>query len=124
MIAGLPKLLIVDDQKDLAVSLGAIASTIGFDVQVSTSPVEFQKLFRATKPQYAVIDIVMPNIDGIELAQWTFNESPLTNIVLISGYNPYWGFSARKLLESNSPTNVTFLEKPVSKSSLQSALGR
>jgi len=37
-----------------------------------------------------ITDIVMPNIDGIELVQYIKSKYPLTNIIAITGNNPYY----------------------------------
>lgn len=37
-----------------------------------------------------ITDIVMPNIDGIELVQYIKSKYPLTDIIAVTGNNPYY----------------------------------
>lgn len=51
-----------------------------------------------------ITDIVMPNIEGIELIEKVSNISPKTNIIAVSGGNPYYLYILNKMGIANTFT--------------------
>lgn len=64
------RLLIVDDQPALGEIVRRTAAGLGYDVKVTTHAEEFMAVFDDFNPTAIVLDIVMPDIDGIELVAW------------------------------------------------------
>ncbi len=63
------RVLIVDDNRDAAVSMADLLSLVGYDVQVFNDPKQALEAADAFRPQVAVLDLAMPEMDGYELAQ-------------------------------------------------------
>jgi len=60
-----------------------------------------------------ITDVVMPNMSGIELAEWTMDRYPYVGVVLLSGY------TAETLnLERVTARGATFVPKPVTSGQL------
>jgi two-component system response regulator MtrA len=61
------RLLIVDDDAGLAKAYARIGSDSGFEVRVVSDPLQATEAFLAFKPDVAMIDMIMPEKDGIDV---------------------------------------------------------
>jgi YesN/AraC family two-component response regulator len=68
-----------------------------------------------------VLDIIMPDVDGIELVQWLGERNCQAKVIVVTGYNPLYSEAAGPLGEAQGLT-VTTLLKPVSLADLRVAL--
>ena len=59
------RLLVVDDEPDICKFIASIGRAAGYDVMTCCHGGEFGRLFDETRPSMVVIDIVMPEVDGI-----------------------------------------------------------
>ena len=64
------RLLIVDDLPELGEIVGRVAGNMGYDVPVTTHAEEFKRDFDSFDPTTVILNIVMPDTDGIELIDW------------------------------------------------------
>ncbi|MCE9607062.1 MAG: response regulator, partial [Planctomycetia bacterium] len=82
----LPSLLIVDDEADACRNLSDIFADLGY--QVDTANDGFEALERMQSAHYdlAVLDLMMPGMDGIELYRQMKQRSPETVAVLATAY--------------------------------------
>jgi len=84
---GKEKILIVDDDEDLAIMLQSILNRQGYDVIVSTDGREALKVFRNHRDIDLVItDQAMPEITGTQLAQEIYGISPSVPVILCTGF--------------------------------------
>ncbi len=74
---------------------------------------EAMQILLNKKPQIMLIDVVMPDISGIELAQRVTEKQLDTNIIMMSSLN-----SQNIVIESISNGAVDFLTKPFKKETL------
>lgn len=83
---GLPsrRVLVVDDQRDVADMLGAYLESLGQDVQVAYDGDTAAELAHTQRPDVAFIDLSMPGMDGLELAQRLRQMYPNNNLALIA----------------------------------------
>jgi two-component system OmpR family response regulator len=102
----LRKVLLVDDDLDIA-ELGAmLLSDHGFEVVVAHSALEaLQVLEHDNEVDAMVSDIVMPGMDGLDLADAVTSMYPKMKVVLVSGY------SAHNVTRRNEKTYL-FAAKP------------
>ena len=61
-------ILVVDDNRDAADSLGVLLGALGADTRVAYDGVEALALAAQWQPEIAVLDVGMPGMDGCELA--------------------------------------------------------
>jgi two-component system, chemotaxis family, chemotaxis protein CheY len=85
-----PRILVVDDSKTTRRVLSAMVSsrwTVCGEADCGTSAV---KKFRELKPDIVVLDLAMPDIDGIEVGRQIHAIDPAAPIVLFTLLDP-WG---------------------------------
>ena len=82
------KLLMVDDEKDLTMIMKSNLEFSGkFEVIVSNDPLKAEELVESEKPDLVLLDVVMPQRKGSEIAQ-ALKQNPKTKdipIVMVSG---------------------------------------
>jgi CheY-like chemotaxis protein len=78
-------ILVVDDEQSITDTLVAILNDGGFEATGLYSGVEAAKHARSHCPDILLSDVVMPKMDGIQLAISIRSSCPATRIVLISG---------------------------------------
>ena len=65
------KILLIDDEEDICVYLKAVLErTKKFEVFTSTQPIEGVFLAKKVHPDLIVLDILMPGMDGTQVAQY------------------------------------------------------
>jgi CheY-like chemotaxis protein len=82
---GLPKILIVDDEKRIADSLTEIFEMAGFDVVTAYDGCEAAEIATRFQPDYLLSDVLMPRMNGVELAIAISKMFPAVRILLFSG---------------------------------------
>ncbi len=116
------RLLVVDDEPRFRDFVKNVAVKLGFDVECARDGHEFKTLFELINPDVVVLDIVMPGIDGIELAQWLAERGEQLHLVIVTGFAPNYATLAKKLGEAKGLLSVTTLLKPVKMAELQNAI--
>ncbi|HYM29652.1 MAG TPA: response regulator [Candidatus Cybelea sp.] len=112
-MATAPKILIVDDQADIGELIRNVAEPMGYAVDVTTSSREAKRLFAALQPDLVILDIVMPDIDGIELLQVFGSAGFKGKILLITGYSSNYLASADKLAKRHGIATLSSMLKPL-----------
>lgn len=79
------KVLIVDDEKTIADTLGKIFSMQGYEIRVAYSAEESLGIVTQWQPELAIIDVVLPEMNGIDLAILLRANHPSIHVLLISG---------------------------------------
>jgi CheY-like chemotaxis protein len=85
---GLPgsrKILIVDDEETIADTLALIFRSNGYDSRTAYSAEEALELLEEWRPDLAVIDVVLPGMNGIEFAIFLKASYPDIHFLLFSG---------------------------------------
>lgn len=78
-------ILVVDDEVNIAATLAMIFQSLGYSVAAAHSGEEALQLAAAQPPDMLISDVVMPGIDGFELAIRLKDKLPNCGILLISG---------------------------------------
>lgn len=79
------RVLIVDDEKVIAITLGRIFSGKGYEVRTAYSAEEALVLLVGWAPQLALLDVSLPGMNGVDLAIQLSALSPECRILLLSG---------------------------------------
>ncbi|MGY9006061.1 MAG: response regulator [Alphaproteobacteria bacterium] len=116
------RLLAIDDEPAFAEIVRAVAEGLGYEVRVAEKADEFADIYEQFDPTVIVLDLVMPEVEGVELAHWLAHEKCRAKIVFVTGHNPHFTGSARELAEKGELKSVTTLTKPVSISELREIL--
>ncbi|MEM4406090.1 MAG: response regulator [Candidatus Methanomethylicaceae archaeon] len=83
---GEKKILIIDDDEDIVQSLSTLLSSIGFVVDTAVTGEEAIKKSKQNVYNVALIDIVLPDMTGIDLLTKLEERTPKTRKVIITGY--------------------------------------
>jgi two-component system, response regulator PdtaR len=84
--SGLIRILIAEDETIIRLDLKQLLEDAGFEVcAVAKDGVEAVELARSVQPDLAVLDVKMPNLDGIEAARAILDERPIP-IVMLTAY--------------------------------------
>jgi len=81
-----PSLLLVDDDATLCDTLGRALAKRGFDVNTALTAEAARKLATESPPEYAVIDLRLPDRSGLKLISTLIGLDPHTRIVVLTGY--------------------------------------
>jgi len=79
--------LIVDDEALTLRTLGRALGDEGFEVFLAMSGEEALQIFAGEKPDFALLDVVLPAMDGIEVLRQAKVSSPATIILMMSAYH-------------------------------------
>jgi two-component system, NtrC family, response regulator AtoC len=79
--------LIVDDEALTLRTLGRALGDEGFEVFLAMSGEEALKIFAEEKPDFALLDVVLPGINGIEVLREAKVSSPATIFLMMSAYH-------------------------------------
>jgi len=106
-----PRILIIDDDTDVAALVDATAQHKGIECIVASDAGTF---FAALKPDISLIflDLVMPNVDGVELLRMLGERKCTTRIVLMSGVGARILETAVSLAKSLGLNVAGHLRKP------------
>ena len=111
--------LVVDDEERIRSSLRGILSDEGFRVVDTGGAPEVMDLIEREHPAVVLLDVWMPEIDGIELLRRIKSERPAVPVIMISGHaNIQNAVAATKLGAAD------FIQKPFSVSGLLAAIAR
>lgn len=80
------KVLVVDDDKDILWTLEEELSSYGFDVKTANSGEEALNLLENEPVDYLVIDLKMPDMNGIDLLLKAKEKYPDIKVVVITAY--------------------------------------
>lgn len=111
------RLLLVDDEKDLVTYLAKRFSREGFQVSSFTSGSEAIEAARTQVFDMAVVDLKMPEMDGVEVQRQLKALQPLLQVVVLTGHGSFG-----TALESGRNQAYCYLHKPYEFSGLLAIL--
>lgn len=108
MIKG--NILVVDDEPDICGLVQEILEDEGYEVNIAGNGEEANALRENTKPDLIILDIWMPDIDGISLLkQWNESANLESPVIMMSGHG-----NVETAVEATRLGAYDFLEKPLS----------
>lgn len=108
-----PRLLVVDDNEKFAEVVEAAGTQRGYAVRCATDGKIAMQVCRDFKPEVIVLDVVMPEADGVEFINWHAASGQTAKLVVVSGVNPVYANLAAMIAKARGFTSVTVLDKPV-----------
>jgi DNA-binding NtrC family response regulator len=105
-------MLVVDDDPEMAELIGLVARAMDYDVRVAFSALKFMELYNEDQPNVIVMDIVVPEMDGIEMLEWLMEKGCRAAIILISGHGRYYTRTAAHLATLQGADILGTLTKP------------
>ncbi|PPD44910.1 MAG: transcriptional regulator [Methylobacter sp.] len=109
-----PRLLVVDDEPDIRRLVSEILEDEGYEVAMAEDAETARQLKLKTNPNLILLDIWMPDTDGITLLkEWVAEDSLNCPVVMMSGHG-----SVEAAVEATRLGAYDFLEKPLSMAKL------
>jgi DNA-binding NtrC family response regulator len=114
----MPKILVVDDEIGIRELLSEILRDEGHDVQLAANAAEARAAREAGRPDLVLLDIWMPDTDGITLLkEWAGNGQLNMPVVMMSGHA-----TIDTAVEATRIGALDFLEKPIGMQKLLAAV--
>jgi two-component system, NtrC family, nitrogen regulation response regulator NtrX len=104
------RILVVDDEADIRGTLKEILSEEGYEVEVAADATQARTLRAAHVPDLVLLDIWMPDTDGITLLrEWSVTDGYDCPVVMMSGHG-----TVETAVEATRLGAFDFVEKPLS----------
>ena len=116
------RLLVIDDEPAFCAFVRRVAEAEGFAVTVAADGDAFKRAYVSLQPTVIMLDLVLPDIEGIELLQYLAQQGCPARVFVISGYNPDYPRLAQAVAGGRGLTTVRALSKPIDASQLRAAL--
>jgi DNA-binding response OmpR family regulator len=85
-MSNLPKVIVVDDAADRASLMATGLRFEGFDVETAPNAGGALDVMAGGTFDFAVVDLILPGTNGIELARRIREQFPHTRVILMSAY--------------------------------------
>jgi len=103
-------ILVVDDEPDIRRLVQEILEDEHYRVQTAETAAQARNLFQDQRPDLVLLDIWMPDTDGITLLkEWSRNGAPAAPVVMMSGHG-----TVETAVEATRLGAYDFIEKPLS----------
>ncbi|MBI1920928.1 MAG: sigma-54-dependent Fis family transcriptional regulator [Geobacter sp.] len=102
-------ILVVDDEESIRSSLGGILEDEGYRLLFATNGVEALEVAKKESPDLVLLDIWMPQMDGLETLQRLKELYPSLTVVMMSGHG-----TVETAVRSTKLGAYDFIEKPLS----------
>jgi DNA-binding response OmpR family regulator len=116
------RLVVMDDEPEFVEFVRKVAVGLGFAVVAPGDADAFKAEIMKAEPHAVVLDIVMPEVDGIELVSWLGRIKCGAGIVIVTGYDPAYASAAERIAQGYGATRIMTLTKPVPLAQLRAAL--
>jgi signal transduction histidine kinase len=113
------KVLIVDDEEGIRKVLGVSLTQAGYRVLTAAQGKDAIQMVRSEYPEIVLADIKMPGMDGIDLLKRIKEESPETEVIIMTGHADL-DFAVKSLQFDAAD----FITKPIHYEALEVALKR
>jgi CheY-like chemotaxis protein len=117
-----PHLLVMDDEPEFAEIVRKVAEGMGFAVVAPRNAAEFKARFKELRPEIVMVDVIMPDVDGIELVSWLVANQCAAQVLIVTGYDPSYARAAETLAKVQGMMRVSTLAKPLKLAELRAAL--
>ncbi|WP_300974635.1 response regulator [Sphingomonas sp. LHG3406-1] len=121
-MADMPRLLLIDDEPALADYMASAARLCGYDPAIASDQASFTAAYREATPQVVVLDLGMPNTDGVEYLRYLAEEAFDGPVLIVSGFDRRVLDSAFRLGSALGLSMAGPLEKPVRLEELETML--
>jgi DNA-binding NtrC family response regulator len=114
------KILVVDDEIGIRELLSEILFDEGYEVHVAENAAQARAFRDTTEPDLVLLDIWMPETDGVSLLrEWVEQDLLTMPVVMMSGHG-----TIETAVEATRIGAVDFLEKPISLQKLLSTVAK
>jgi EAL domain-containing protein (putative c-di-GMP-specific phosphodiesterase class I)/FixJ family two-component response regulator len=116
-------ILILDDDAAVGQTIQWIAESLGFAAEFVTRPEEFFQRLERMSPDIITIDLVMPDLDGVEIMRLLAERKSRAKIVISSGMGTRVLEAAQRSASEHGLSIAGIISKPISKEALHLLIG-
>ena len=116
------RLLILDDDPLICRTIENIAQYMGYTTRATTNPELFLRTAKNWQPQVIVLDLIMPNMDGIQVLNRLAKESCEAKILITSGLSTRILDAAERTATAHGLNIAGVLTKPFTALKLRESL--
>ena len=80
------KILIVDDETGIVEEVKAYFEEVGYRVETADSGKDGLRILRRMKPDLVILDIKLPDMNGLEILRASKESMPQTKVIVMTGY--------------------------------------
>jgi EAL domain-containing protein (putative c-di-GMP-specific phosphodiesterase class I) len=113
----------LDDDAAVGQTIQWIAESLGFEAEFVTGPDEFFLRLDRMCPDIISIDLVMPELDGVEIMRLLAERKSRAKIVIYSGMGTRVLEAAQRSASEHGLSIAGVISKPISKEALRSLVG-
>jgi hemerythrin-like metal-binding protein len=117
------KILVVDDEEDICDALCTHAKRLNHNATFITEGKQFSSIYSDEFSIY-ILDLFLPDIDGIEIIRFLADKNSKSSIILMSGKDSSVLHSAQILAESRGLNIIGVLNKPFARVDVQELLAK
>jgi EAL domain-containing protein (putative c-di-GMP-specific phosphodiesterase class I)/FixJ family two-component response regulator len=118
------RVLIIDDDPDVGRLLEMQVKATGREVRLTDDPEAFLAIHREWKPDFVVIDLVMPKMDGLDVLTHLSHDHCTASVVISSGMGGRVMDAARRFADANGLKIAGVLGKPHTQAELRAVFER
>ena len=112
------KLLVIDDTPQNVELVAEALAHKGLQILTAGCAETGWELFSRTRPQIVLLDLVMPNVNGMELLERMVAADPGTDVILMTGH-----YSTESAVEAIQKGACDYLTKPLDLEKLRQRIG-
>jgi DNA-binding NtrC family response regulator len=113
------RVLAIDDEPSMTEWLRILLEHAGYEVKTALIGTRGEEIFKTWQPDAVVIDMLLPDVDGIELVRKFKQLDPETEVIMITGQG-----NIPRSVEAVKAGAFDFLEKPVDADRLVDKIGK
>ena len=77
-----PLILVVEDEASIAEVVSLYLKRAGYSVQIASDGRQAMNIFQRQKPDFVILDLMLPEVDGLALTRWLRDQSNVPIIML------------------------------------------
>src|SRR6267142_1743514 len=102
------RMLVIDDEVQNLELISAALDQSGLEVLTAASPEAGLEIFFRVMPEIVLVDLMMPNISGMEVLERVVSVDPGTEVILMAGH-----YSTDSAVEAIQKGASDYFEKPI-----------
>lgn len=114
-----PRVLAIDDEPDLTAWMQIALERNGYEVRTASGADSAERIQGAWQPDLVLLDLLLPDGDGLELLNRFRETLPQPKVIVVSGCG-----SIGKAVQAMQAGAASFLEKPIETDALLAAIKR
>lgn len=114
-----PTMLVIDDDEEISAIVRDAAELVGFRAETVGTAACLLASMAEAMPDVIVLDLVMPDVDGMELLRKLSERGCSAKIIVMSGYQSSYLLAAKSLADGLGLATIALITKPASVGELE-----